>query len=463
VAQQQPVDEFDLVSARQAVLRYQPPSHWVSVSRDPLERMTIGFGFGVSRPEASEMLARVGLDPAAVRTGRTPISDTQMDELFDLTLLAAVDWAHRRIPGFAGMAPERQWALLELIVWLGPGGTDAVFSELAELSLPLTDEPLEPSPWFDAPAPATPLQLAGAGALAPPPASSPARAVVLDERRRSTSRERSVLASVTRRRMTFESFGLVGELASDNPDLLRAGGMVLPPGWRAADGRPAVRFGLWTDGSITVNGAPRDRAPSRRASLLKLGSIVRHHLATEAPTFTFVHAGVVDAGGCGIVIPGCTFTGKSTLVTELVRLGATYVSDEYAVLDRNGLMHPFPKPLSIRTGRHDQVGHLVLPPELVAKHPVRAGLIVVTSYAPGARWRPSVRTRAEGAFAMLENTVSARVRPASALSATSRAAGAAAVLVGRRGEARETARALLEFALLEAALLEAGGSTRFTA
>ena len=111
--------EFDFGSARQAVLRYQPASNWVSVSRDPTQRMTIGFGFDVSRPEASEMLRQVGLDPAAVRAGRMPISDAQMDELFDLTLTAAVALADRRASGFADMLPEQQWALLELMRVVG--------------------------------------------------------------------------------------------------------------------------------------------------------------------------------------------------------------------------------------------------------------------------------------------------------------------------------------------------------
>ncbi len=61
--QRQPVDEFDLESARRGILRYQPASNWVSVSRDPTPRMTVGLGFDVSRPEAPEMLRQVGLDP----------------------------------------------------------------------------------------------------------------------------------------------------------------------------------------------------------------------------------------------------------------------------------------------------------------------------------------------------------------------------------------------------------------
>jgi hypothetical protein len=273
------------------------------------------------------------------------------------------------------------------------------------------------------------------------------------------ARARSVPESAAPCQTTFESFGLVAQLVSDDHDLLNAAEAMLPPGWRAVDGQPSVRVGLWTDGLITVDGVPADRAPDSGVSLLKLGAIVRHYLAIQAPGFTFVHAGVVDAGGCGIVIPGRSFTGKSTLVAELVRLGATYVSDEYAVLDPSGLVHPFAKPLSIRTGRHDPLGQLVpVPQALVAEAPVRAGLIVLTSYASEAQWRPSIRSRAEGALALLQNTVSARLRPGPALSAATRLARDAICLVGQRGDAGSTAQALLE-----TALLQAGGWTRFPA
>jgi hypothetical protein len=411
---------LDVDRARRAILRFQPASNWVATSRDPTQRMTVGHGFDVNRPDATELLRRVGLDPAEVRSGRAPISDAQMNELFELTLERAVGVARRRVPGFAAMAPERQWALLELIAWLGPDGTDGVLRELRERSLPLTHEPLEASQWFDV----------------APGSSSP----------------RDAVQRTTRGRLRFESFGLVAELASDDVELLDAAEAMLPPGWRRAGERPVVvRFGLWSDGAITVDGARADRSPHRDVALLKLGATIRHHLATEAPGFAFVHAGVVEAGGVGIVIPGRSFTGKSRLVSELVSLGATYVSDEYAVLDESGVVHPFAKPISIRRGRHDPIGQLVpAPPSWVAEEPVRAGLIVLTAYSPGTEWRPSIRSRAEGAFALLQNTVSARLRPDAALRATSRLARDTVVIAGRRGEASDAARALLDLALLAA-------------
>jgi len=432
---------FDLSSARRAILRYQPASNWVSASRDPTPRMTVGLGFDVSRSESQELLTQVGLDPAAVRSGRTPVSDDRMHELFDLTLRAAVGFAHRRVPGFADMPPERRQAVLELIVWLGVDGASGVFGELEQLGVPLADCPLEPSPWFDAPPEAS--------VPAEPDREQPAESAEADpECERLAPPEPTAGRPNSCCEITFESFGVVAELRSDDPDLLHAAETMLPPGWRATDAHPGIRFGVWADGLITSDGTWVGWAPTREDSLLRLASIIRHHVASESLGFTFVHAGVVDAGGCGIVLPGRSFMGKTTLVAELVRLGAKYLSDEYAVVEPNGLVRPFAKPLSIRAGRHDRPARLVPVPEpMLANHPVHAGLIVLTSYWPGGRWRPSVRSHAEGAFALLQNTVSARARPSSALRATSRLASDAIVLVGRRGEASETALRLLEAAL----------------
>src|SRR5512132_3614681 len=79
-----------------------------------------------------------------------------------------------------------------------------------------------------------------------------------------------------------------------------------------------------------------------------LESDLRLFVAELARHRVFVHAGVVGWKGKAIVMPGRSFSGKSTLVAELVKAGATYYSDEYAVFDSRGRVHPFLKPLEIR-------------------------------------------------------------------------------------------------------------------
>ena len=56
----------------------------------------------------------------------------------------------------------------------------------------------------------------------------------------------------------------------------------------------------------------------------------------------FIHTGVVGWQGRAIVIPGRSMTGKTTPVKVLVEAGATYYSDEFAVLDKQGQVHPYP-------------------------------------------------------------------------------------------------------------------------
>src|SRR6266850_116074 len=77
-------------------------------------------------------------------------------------------------------------------------------------------------------------------------------------------------------------------------------------------------------------------------------SDLRLFVAELAKHRVFVHAGVVGWKGKAIVIPGRSYSGKSTLVSELVKAGATYYSDEYAVFDLRGRVYPFPKALEMR-------------------------------------------------------------------------------------------------------------------
>lgn len=159
----------------------------------------------------------------------------------------------------------------------------------------------------------------------------------------------------------------------------------------------------------------------------------------------FVHAGVVGWRGRAIVLPGRTHAGKSSLVAALVRAGATYFSDEYAVLDQDGWVHPYPKALSLRA----RAGERGVPVDVAtlggraSDEPLRLGLVVSTTYREGARWRPRPETPARAMLSLLDNTVVARLRPPLVM-ATLRAAleGASAVRTPR-GEADDAARAIL--------------------
>ena len=72
------------------------------------------------------------------------------------------------------------------------------------------------------------------------------------------------------------------------------------------------------------------------------------NVARAARERIFLHCGVVGWRGRAILIPGHTCHGKTTLVTRFLEAGATYYSDEFALLDDMGRVHPFARPLHIR-------------------------------------------------------------------------------------------------------------------
>jgi hypothetical protein len=161
----------------------------------------------------------------------------------------------------------------------------------------------------------------------------------------------------------------------------------------------------------------------------------------------FVHAGVVGWRGRAIVLPGRSWSGKSTLVAALLRAGATYYSDEYAVLDEHGQVFPYPRRLSLRESAHRRRR---CPPESFGSRagvgPLPVGLVAVTKYHPGARWCPRPLSPGWAALELLNHTVPARREPDRVLSALQQVTLRAARIAGARGEADEVAGALLRAA-----------------
>lgn len=161
-------------------------------------------------------------------------------------------------------------------------------------------------------------------------------------------------------------------------------------------------------------------------------------VAEHCPARIFVHAGVVAWRGRAIVIPGRTLAGKSTLVAALVRAGATYYSDEFAVLDARGRVHPFARRLSLRQDG-DKPPLRCSAEELggnVGRKPLPVGVVLVSEYRAGARWRPRRLTPGQAVLALLANTIPARSRPKEALEALGNVVRSAALLKSKRGEAQ---------------------------
>ncbi len=169
-------------------------------------------------------------------------------------------------------------------------------------------------------------------------------------------------------------------------------------------------------------------------------------IGARASRRVFVHAGVVGFDRGAVLVPGKSFSGKTTLVQALVAQGGVYYSDEYAVLDPQGRVSPWAEPLSVRPDGARKRAEPRSPDALgfaVGKAALPVRLVVLTSFEKGRRFRPKKATSAGGALGLLEHTLPARARPKAALRALTSAVSSAQVIQGARGEADAAARAIV--------------------
>jgi hypothetical protein len=173
---------------------------------------------------------------------------------------------------------------------------------------------------------------------------------------------------------------------------------------------------------------------------------MEYTIAIGARRKVFVDAGVVGWHGRALVVLEAAGAGTTSLVAALIRAGATYYADRYAVLDTHGRVHPFP------TAPRPAGGNGDVPPAFsieslggrVGREPLPVGAIVVFSHAARARWRPRALTQGQAALALLERAVSAAERPAFTLRVVDAAvASAHAVMRGTLDDASDVATALL--------------------
>jgi hypothetical protein len=252
-------------------------------------------------------------------------------------------------------------------------------------------------------------------------------------------------------------YGVRVGLRVNRPEALERVIACLPWGWK-----PAQKSTVDLLYSIIVAGTP-GTANIRQFNLAYRGALrltrtldvtalfatveadLQLQIAENARRRLFVHAGVVGWEGQAIVIPGRSLSGKSTLVAALVEAGAIYYSDEYAVFDARGNVHPFARPITLRAQE-------ALPPRTVTAEelggqagvrPLPVGLVVCTRYRPGGQFRPRVRTAGQGLLALLANTVPARRRPRFALATLRQVLSQARVLQGTRGETEQAVAVLL--------------------
>ena len=245
----------------------------------------------------------------------------------------------------------------------------------------------------------------------------------------------------------FDAYGVPVELRVHDPELIGALRGVVPPG--ASITEPGVAATVYSivenDGSyLLLADSCRVAERAQLADILALlESALHFHIAVASRTRLFVHAGVVGWRGGAIVLPGRTHAGKSSLVAALLRAGATYYSDEYAVLDDDGFVHPFARALGMRdeTGRTHRVDPRTI--GAVGEMPLPVTRVVATRHVNDATWYAASMSPGETVLALLDNTLAARSRSADALRILAAVARRAPGIRGVRGDATAAVEQIL--------------------
>lgn len=125
--------------------------------------------------------------------------------------------------------------------------------------------------------------------------------------------------------------------------------------------------------------------------------------AVSLPSKIYLHAGAVVWNGFGILIPGTSFSGKTTLVKEFIEAGADYYSDDCIVLDDRGNMLPFPRDLAIRTdnGRVFKNAANFGAKNGIGKEKIK--LILFADYVKNSVWKARKLTGGESVLKLMDN------------------------------------------------------------
>lgn len=185
-----------------------------------------------------------------------------------------------------------------------------------------------------------------------------------------------------------------------------------------------------------------------------LKSQIRLTVAEFAESKVFLHAGAVGWKRRAILIPAQSYSGKSTLVTELIKRGARYYSDDFAVLDENGFLHPYHRDISLRgVGNEDKYAQQDYSVESLGgargDEPIPIGIVLLTAYREEnknpPKWRPEILSNGLGIMEILAHTIPIRYNPKFSLEVLNKVAERAIICKSQRGEASEFVSLLINF------------------
>jgi hypothetical protein len=255
----------------------------------------------------------------------------------------------------------------------------------------------------------------------------------------------------------IESFGVKIAFSTNSGEALeavkKAVAVYLPNCFREIEETPTEHKFLFVwnkTGRDTLykNGEMLFRREKRDSSVDSAASRIRLTVAEFAVGRVFIHAGVIAWKNKAVVMPGRSFRGKTALTLALIKRGAVYYSDEYAILDAEGFLHPFPKMLSVR-GEIDEYKQIDYPVEKfggrAGTEKIRVRMVLLCEYKKKAQWKPQFLSPAQGVIETINHTVPIRQNPRFTLQVLKKIAGESVFVQSKRGDVSKSADSILRF------------------
>lgn len=244
----------------------------------------------------------------------------------------------------------------------------------------------------------------------------------------------------------FECYGVKIDLRTDSLEMENVLRKMLPEVGRISDfGDSQTIVSLLTSQKKSINGLYFNEEPALKfekyRDVLLEGLIDKFLIIlsiSSLPKNIYLHAGAIVWNNYGIMLPGESYSGKTTLVKEFIKAGAVYITDDLTVLKGTGELLPFPRTLAIRTdsGRELRTAESFGARTLTKRSQLK--IILFTEFEEKARWEPRKLPPGQAVMKLMSNFYykpAVRQAPAQIVKTLARLTGEIEIFTSKRGDA----------------------------
>ncbi len=215
-----------------------------------------------------------------------------------------------------------------------------------------------------------------------------------------------------REKFGFECYGVKIAIRADDSNLRSSFVKSLPRAGNVCDYDSEKNVvSLITKASAELNGLYYNDEVAMEFEQIKdtlweyIGEKVLFILAINSlPSKFYIHAGAVGWNDFGVLLPGFSRAGKTTLTRDFIKAGADYFSDDCVILDNKGYLYPFPRPLAVRTDSDERlIREAAYYGAKTAEDKMKLRLILFTEFEENSQWSPEPLTRGQAVMELMNN------------------------------------------------------------